>query len=265
VVVRRNPYNRCLTSSTNLKKQEKWISINQLGDTNHQQHPPNTGSNETTVQQPVPVQRVPIQSVPLLSVSDESQTVSHQNLDQKEESAPFIEPCSTSEEAFSVQAVEESPVIIQRQHNIQHNGLRKSSNTDLDIRKQVHFKGRRGSYRSVRRNSHRGAEELCLVKTRTRMSRTPSPPPIRSYQRDLLRHLAEVQEANNMSDQSQCQVPVLKNDVRMTREEKKNSGWQMPDSGANKSKLVRSLELFLVNLMRPVDMRNEVLLQSRRG
>ena len=36
--------------------------------------------------------------------------------------------------------------------------------------------------------------------------RTPSPPPIRSYQRDLLRHLAEVQEANNMSDQSQCQV-----------------------------------------------------------
>ena len=83
----------------------------------------------------------------------------------------------------------------------------KSSNTDLDIRKQVHFKGRRGSYRfvdiplklpdksqiwhcfedlapanqvwlwqvalrSVRRNSHRGAEELCLVRTRTRMSRS---------------------------------------------------------------------------------------------
>ena len=78
VVVRRNPSNRWLTSSTNLKKQEKWTSINQLGDTNHQQHPPNTGSNETTDQQSVPVQRVPIPSVPLLSLSDESQTLSQQ-------------------------------------------------------------------------------------------------------------------------------------------------------------------------------------------
>ena len=168
VVVRRNPYNRCLTSSTNLKKQEKWTSINQLGDTNHQQHPPNTGSNDTTVQQPVPVQRVPIQSVPLLSVSDESQTVSHQveswpesmileillRIWIRRKRVPHsLSPAAHLKKRFQfrslsmikhfllhalnhtllegrlsktnvMQAVEESPVIIQRQHNIQHNGLR---------------------------------------------------------------------------------------------------------------------------------------------
>ena len=44
---------------------------------------------------------------------------------------------------------EESPIIIQRLHNIQHNGLRIPQTAEG--RKQVSFKGRRGSHRRASR------------------------------------------------------------------------------------------------------------------
>ena len=44
---------------------------------------------------------------------------------------------------------EETPIIIQRLHNIQHNGLRIPQNAEG--RKQVSFKGRRGSHRRASR------------------------------------------------------------------------------------------------------------------
>ena len=187
----------------------------------------------------------------------------------------------------------ESPVIIQRLHNIQHNGLRVRTwesfwsrshsaatlttsgdtgrgwawrseasqlqgsslisqvfnqyyssvhfvqGTDFDVSWNRNWSNcdniefRPGS--GTRRNSHRGVD-LCLVKTAPRMNRwvvkhywwwkhwhshtnldnndrTPSPPPIRSYQRDLIQYLVEAQ-ANSLTDQSH-QVEYYQETVEM--------------------------------------------------
>jgi len=258
-----NQANR-LTSSTNPKKQEASASdsINTDQDGNPSNHSSVTAAGLTRGQ----VHEKALQSVPLLSVSDESGSERKKqpcsDCQEAVQSGPIIE-AGTPEDSFADEAIE-SPVIIQRLHNIQHNGLRQQRPPAAEVgaegQKQVSFKCRRGSHRpasSTRRNSYRGGVDLCLIKTAPRMmNRPPSPPPIRSYQRDLIRYMVEAQAADSMSLQSN-EVPALKADVRMTREEKKSSGWQMPDGGANKSKLVRSVEVFLVNLTRPVDMRNE--------
>ena len=49
---------------------------------------------------------------------------------------------------------------------------------------------------------------------------------------------------------------------RLNRNDKKAGGWALPDPTQKRGKLVKALHLFLVNLSRPTDQRNQVELQT---
>ena len=47
---------------------------------------------------------------------------------------------------------------------------------------------------------------------------------------------------------------------RLNRKDKKAGGWVLPDPTQKRGKFFKALELFLVNLTRPADQRNQVKL-----
>jgi hypothetical protein len=148
---------------------------------------------------------------------------------------------------------EEAPLIIQRLHNIQHNGLRDREPKHVSFTKGQKGSRRRSSFLPGGRKQSGGPEAV-------RMSRGPelktagadSPPPIRSYQQDLVQFLLARDE------QPKVPPPLTRRASRLTREEKKAGGWAMPNPTQNRSKLANALHLFLVNLSRPTDQRNQV-------
>ena len=137
---------------------------------------------------------------------------------------------------------EEAPLIIHRLHNLQHNGLRVPN----ESRKTDSFKGRR----------HSQVEEVMVARCKTAPALPATPPPIRSYQQDLLRCLMD-KNANKTASIEEDRVPKTENQ-RLNRNDKKAGGWALPDPTQKRGKFVKALHLFLVNLSRPTDQRNQV-------
>ena len=145
---------------------------------------------------------------------------------------------------------EEAPLIIHRLHNLQHNGLRvpnKSRNT-------VSCKGQRHSHHQWQKMLV--VEELVVTRCKIAPPMPATPPPIRSYHQDMLRYHME-QKANKTASIEEDMVPRLELH-RLNRNDKKARGWALHDPTQNRGKFVKALQLFLVNLSRPTDQRNQV-------
>ena len=150
---------------------------------------------------------------------------------------------------------EEAPLIIHRLHNLQHNGLRVPN----ESRKTVSFKARRHSNHHHRQNS-REVEEVVVARCKIAPPMPATPPPIRSYQQDMLKYLMD-KNANKTASIEEDNGP--KPEIhRLNRNDKKAGGWALPDPTQKRGKLVKALHLFLVNLSRPTDQRNQVELTT---
>ena len=145
---------------------------------------------------------------------------------------------------------EEAPLIIHRLHNLQHNGLRVPN----ESRKTDSFKGRRHSHHHWQNMQE--VEEVMVARCKIAPAMPATPPPIRSYHQDLLMCLME-KNANKTASIEEDRVPKTENQ-RLNRNDKKAGGWALPDPTQKRGKFVKALHLFLVNLSRPTDQRNQV-------